>query len=50
MVGISAICGFKQVFQLIAGRSANVRVATYRSRMAVRAHTEFDERGMGELL
>lgn len=31
---------------LIAGRSANVRVATYRSRMAVRAHTEFDERGM----
>ncbi|RCN43658.1 hypothetical protein ANCCAN_10357 [Ancylostoma caninum] len=33
---------------LIPGSNKNVRVSTYTSRMAVRSHREFDERGLGE--
>ncbi|KIH49665.1 hypothetical protein ANCDUO_20258, partial [Ancylostoma duodenale] len=35
--------------QLIPGSDKNVRVSTYTSRMAVRSHREFDQRGLGEL-
>ncbi|EPB66787.1 START domain protein [Ancylostoma ceylanicum] len=35
---------------LIAGSDKNVRVSTYTSRMAVRSHREFDERGLDFIL